>query len=88
MKKIIDDQSAKIEIQKVEIKSLKQQLGKQGAIIEYQDENLKEISTKVIGYSAKCFLHEWDHLQGITFKDRVSKLKWDIAKQKSRKIND
>ena len=57
-------------------------------LVKYYDENLKEISTKVIGYSVKCFLHEWDHLQGITFKDRVSKLKWDIAKQKSRKIND
>ena len=56
-------------------------------LVKYYDENLKEISTKVIGYSAKCFLHEWDHLQGVTFKDRVSKLKWDIAKKKSRKIN-
>jgi peptide deformylase len=56
-------------------------------LVKYYDEDLKEISTKVRGYSAKCFLHEWDHLQGITFKDRVSKLKWDIAKKKSRKIN-
>ena len=48
MKKIIDDQSAKIEIQMVEIKSLKQQLGKQGAIIEYQDENLKEIEQQCV----------------------------------------
>lgn len=48
MKKIIDDQSAKIETQKVEIKSLKQQLGKQGAIIEYQDENLKEIEQQCV----------------------------------------
>ena len=48
MKKIIDDQSAKIEIQRIEIKSLKQQLGKQGAIIEYQDENLKEIEQQCV----------------------------------------
>jgi len=55
-------------------------------LVKYYDEDLKEVSTKVVGYSAKCFLHEWDHLQGITFKDRVSKLRWDIAKKKSRKL--
>ena len=38
------------------------------------------------GYSAKCYLHEWDHLQGVTFKDRVSKLKWNMALKKARKI--
>ena len=54
-------------------------------LVKYFDENLKEISSKVIGYTAKCFLHEWDHLQGITFKDRVSKLKWDMAKKKAKK---
>ena len=52
------------------------------------DENLKEISTKITGYSVKCFLHEWDHLQGITFKNRVSKLKWDMAKKKANKLRN
>ena len=56
-------------------------------LAKWFDENLEEQSVKIDGYTAKCFLHEWDHLQGITFKDRVSKLKWDIAKKKSRKIN-
>jgi len=55
-------------------------------LVKYYDENLKEVSTKVIGYSAKCFLHEFDHLQGITFKDRVSKLRWDMATKKAKKI--
>lgn len=57
-------------------------------LVKYYDENLKEISTKVIGYSAKCFLHEWDHLQGVTFKDRVSKLKWDMAQKKASKLRN
>ncbi len=36
------------------------------------------------GYDCKCFLHELDHLEGIVFKDRVSKLKWALAvKRKS-----
>ena len=55
-------------------------------LAKWYDENLKEVSTKISGYSAKCILHEWDHLQGITFKDRVSKLKWDMAKKKAKKL--
>ena len=36
------------------------------------------------GYECKCFLHEFDHLEGITFKDRVSTLKWALAVKKSQ----
>lgn len=35
------------------------------------------------GYNCKCFLHEFDHLEGITYKDRVSTLKWALAVKKS-----
>lgn len=38
-------------------------------------------------YNCKCFLHELDHLEGITFKDRVSNLKWNFAVKKSQKRN-
>lgn len=55
-------------------------------LAQYWDENLKECVVKIEGYSAKCYLHELDHLLGITFKDRVSKLKWDMAIKKSRKL--
>lgn len=54
-------------------------------LVEFYDENLEKKQSKITGYSAKCFLHEWDHLQGITFKDRVSKLKWDMAVKKGIK---
>lgn len=37
------------------------------------------------GIECKCFLHEFDHLEGITFKDRVSTLKWALAVKKSKK---
>jgi len=37
------------------------------------------------GYDCKCFLHEFDHLEGITFKDRVSSLKWNMATKKGKK---
>jgi len=34
---------------------------------------------------SKCFQHELDHIDGITFNKRVSKLKWDMAKKKAMK---
>lgn len=36
------------------------------------------------GYACKCFLHEYDHLNGITFNNRVSQLKWALAAKKSK----
>lgn len=35
-------------------------------------------------YDCKCFLHEFDHLIGITFKDRVSNLKWNLANKRKK----
>jgi peptide deformylase len=37
------------------------------------------------GYNCKCFLHEFDHLEGITYQDRVSTLKWALAAKKANK---
>jgi len=55
------------------------------AIAEYQDKdgNVKEI--KVDGYLAKCFQHEYDHLDGICFVDKVSQMKLNLAMKKIRK---
>ena len=36
------------------------------------------------GYNCKCFLHEYDHLEGIVFQDRVSTLKWTMAVKKTK----
>jgi len=55
-------------------------------LAQWYDENLQECVVKIEGYSAKVFLHELDHLLGITIKDRVSKLKWDMAQKKARKL--
>lgn len=35
------------------------------------------------GYDCKCFLHEYDHLEGITYQDRISTLKWALANKKN-----
>jgi peptide deformylase len=55
-------------------------------LAEWYNENLEKQTVKIEGYSAKCYLHELDHLLGITYKDRVSKLKWDMAVKKARKL--
>ena len=55
-------------------------------LAKFYNENLQEQVVKIEGYSAKCYLHEYDHLQGITFKDRVSKVKWDMARKKAIKV--
>ena len=56
-------------------------------LAEWYNENLEKQTVKIEGYSAKCYLHELDHLLGITFKDRASKLKWNMATKKARKLN-
>lgn len=55
-------------------------------LAKFWDENLEEVVTKVSGSTAKVYLHELDHLLGITLKDRVSRLKWDMAKKKAQKF--
>lgn len=55
-------------------------------LVEYYDENLEKKRTHLKDYSVKVFLHEWDHLQGITFKDRVSPLVWKMANKKAKKL--
>jgi peptide deformylase len=56
-------------------------------LAEFYDENLEKQVVKITGYSARCYLHELDHCLGITFKDRASKLKWDMAKKKAKKYD-
>lgn len=55
-------------------------------LAKFWNENLEEQVVKITGYSAKCYLHELDHLLGITMKDRVSKLRWDMTVKKARKL--
>lgn len=55
-------------------------------LAEFYDENLEKQTVKITGYSARCYLHELDHCLGIVFKDRASKLKWDMAKKKAKKL--
>lgn len=41
-------------------------------------------TAELSGYECVCFLHEFDHLEGIVFKDRVSTIKWALGIKKSQ----
>jgi peptide deformylase len=41
-------------------------------------------NARMDGYACKCFLHEFDHLEGIVYKDRISTLKWSLANKKRK----
>jgi peptide deformylase len=53
---------------------------------EWYDEHGEKQSGTLDGYGARCFLHEFDHLNGVVFKEKVSRLKWDRATTKKTKI--
>lgn len=55
-------------------------------IAKYLDTDANECIIELYDIDARCFLHEYDHLHGIEFTDRVSKLKLDIAKKKRNKM--
>lgn len=50
------------------------------------DRNGKEIEIEAEGLLAKALQHEMDHLNGILFVDRLSRLKREIFKQRFKKL--
>ena len=57
-----------------------------GMVIECLDSSGKECTIELVGWNARIAGHEYDHLYGINYVDRVSKLKLDIAKKKQSKL--
>ena len=53
--------------------------------VQYELSNGQTHTHAIDGMESKCFQHELDHLDGITFNKRVSKLKWDMAKKKAQR---
>jgi peptide deformylase len=47
--------------------------------VQYETTKGKTEFAKLDGMESKCFQHELDHLDGITFNKRVSKLRWQMA---------
>ena len=49
--------------------------------VQYETTKGKTRFARLDGMESKCFQHEHDHLEGITFNQRVSKLRWDMARK-------
>ena len=47
--------------------------------VQYETTQGKTRFAKLDGMESKCFQHELDHLDGITFNKRVSKIRWQMA---------
>jgi peptide deformylase len=47
--------------------------------VKYYNKNNEIQHHEFQGLTARIFQHAFDHLQGTTIKERVSKLKWDMA---------
>ena len=43
--------------------------------VKYQDRYGNEVENKFKGYAAKAFCHEYDHLDGVLFIDKATKIK-------------
>lgn len=52
--------------------------------VKYSNEKNQTIETELSGLTARIFLHEYDHMMGMTFRERVSQLKWDLAQKKMK----
>ena len=50
--------------------------------IEYLDENFEKKKESLSGLAARIFQHEYDHIEGILFTDKLSTLKKRLLKKK------
>lgn len=55
--------------------------------IEFQDENFEKHTRVLDGLAARIFQHEYDHIEGILFTDKLSSLKKRLLKKKLENIS-
>ncbi len=55
--------------------------------IEYQDEQFQKHTATLNGLAARVFQHEYDHIEGILFTDKISSLKKRLIKKKLENIS-
>ncbi|MDT0293873.1 peptide deformylase [Mesonia ostreae] len=55
--------------------------------IEYYDENFKKHTQEYTGLAARVIQHEYDHIEGILFTDKLSSLKKRLIKGKLENIS-
>lgn len=56
--------------------------------VEFQNAKGELVKMNLTGLTARIFLHEYDHLMGKTFKEKVSNLKWSLANKKLKNVRD
>jgi peptide deformylase len=56
--------------------------------IQYQDENFNTKTEVFDGLIARVIQHEYDHIEGILFTDKISSLKRQLIKKKLQNIMD
>ena len=57
-------------------------------LIEYLDENFKKKKLKLNGLRARVVQHEYDHIEGILFTDKLSSFKKRLIKTKLNNISN
>jgi peptide deformylase len=55
-------------------------------VVQYLDSNENNCIIELKDTDARCFLHEMEHLNGVCFIDKISKLKIEIARKKLAKL--
>ncbi len=55
-------------------------------VIEYQDENFENHRETYLGLAARVIQHEYDHIEGVLFTDKLSSLKKRLIKSKLSNI--
>lgn len=70
------------------IPDVREDVFRQGKVtFEYQDENFDTHTETLTGLAARVFQHEYDHIEGILFTDKLSPLKRRIIKKKLENIS-
>lgn len=60
---------------------------KENIVIEYYDENFKKHTEAFTGLAARVIQHEYDHIEGILFTDKLSSLKKRLIKGRLANIS-
>jgi len=54
--------------------------------VRYTEPNGNVVTTKFTGMAARCFLHEYDHMNGTKYIDRASFIQKELALKRQKKL--
>lgn len=60
---------------------------KEQITIEYEDENFEKHTETLVGLAARVVQHEYDHIEGVLFTDKIASLKKRLIKKKLENIS-